>query len=88
MLRTPIRRMWNFAPYSSWECNARWQYEKGKHFQLSVPIYMRYDANTIPKIESWRITESEIIFNGFLFEEVKSPPNKIVDIEYNGKKGW
>ena len=80
MLRTGRRFL---VPFRSWECNARWEYDNN-NFKLSVPIYMRWEANTVPRIESWKFNESEIIFSGSLFEE--PTPNKNMDIEYNGKK--
>lgn len=82
MLRTGRRLL---IPFRSWECNSRWQYE-GDKFELSVPIYMRWDATTIPRIESWKFSDSDIIFSGSLFEEIKSP-NKNMDTQYNGTKG-
>jgi len=75
-----------FKPNRSWECNARWQYD-GKRFQLSVPMYGNHNAIIVPRIEAWNWTKSDVTFEGFLIEEYPSP-NKIVDIEYNGTKGW
>jgi hypothetical protein len=83
-----VRRIMRFSPYSSWECNAQWQFDRTNQFKLSVPIYMRWDATTVPKISNWQITDSEIIFEGVLIDSAKPQPNKNVDIEYNGKKGW
>ena len=81
-----IRRIHNFKPNRAWECNSRWQYSP-THFQLNIPLLTSYDKSKYI-IEAVNITKYDIELFGRFIEEIKSTPNKIVDIEYNGKKGW
>ena len=81
-----IRRIHNFRPNRAWECNSRWQYSP-THFQLNIPLLTSYD-NSKYILETINITKYDIELFGRFIEEIKSQPNKIVDIEYNGKKGW
>ena len=75
-----------FNPNRGWTCNSNWQYSPTQ-FKVNIPLLHSDEA---PKyiIETIKITKSEIEIYGRLIEETKLPPNKIVDIEYNGKTGW
>jgi len=80
-----LRRIHTFN--RGWVCNSNWQYSP-THFKLSVPLLHAYTDTTKYIIESVNITKYDIEIKGRLIEEIKPQPNKIVDIEYNGKKGW
>jgi len=76
-----------FNPNRGWTCNSNWQYSP-THFKLNIPLLEAY-TDTKPKyiIETVKFTNYDIEIYGRLIEEIKSQPNKILDIEYNGKTG-
>lgn len=68
----------------AWVCNSQWQYSP-THFRLNVPLLESYDETTKYIIETVNTTKSEIEIFGRI---IKSEPNKNIELEYNGKKGW